>query len=76
MIPMASVWPSGVTAIETIVGAVTVRVVLCEMLAKDAEMVVVPAATVAASPLASMVAAAVDEAHVTNVVMSALLPSL
>ena len=29
---MARVWPSGVTAIETIVGAVTVSVVLCEML--------------------------------------------
>ena len=62
---------------ETIVGAVTVSVVVCEMLAKDAEMVVVPAATVVASPFASMVAVAVDEEpHVTRVVISALLPSL
>ncbi len=74
---MARVNPSGVTAMETTVGAVTVRVVVCEMLAKVAEMVVGPAATVVASPLASMVAVAGDdEAHVTKLVMSALLPSL
>ncbi len=74
---MARVKPSGVTAMETMVGAVTVRVVLCEMLAKDAEMVVGPAASVDARPLASIVAVAGDdEPHVTNVVMSALLPSL
>ncbi len=74
---MGRVNPSGVTAMETIVGAVTVSVVVCEMLAKDAEMVVVPGVTVVASPLASMVAVAVDdEPHVTSVVISALLPSL
>lgn len=75
--PIPSVSPSGVTAIETIVGAVTVNVVDCEMPPKLAEMLVEPAASALASPLALMVAVAVDdELQVTIVVRSALLPSL
>ncbi len=47
------------------------------MFPKDAEMLVVPAATAVASPLASMVAVAVvEEIHVTRLVISALLPSV
>ena len=75
--PMARVRPTGVTAMETMVGAVTVRVVPCETLPSEAVMVVVPAATPAANPLASIVAVAVaEELHVTKFVISALLPSL
>ena len=74
---MPRVNPTGVTAIETTVGAVTVRVVDCEMPAKLAEMLVVPAATAVAVPFEPMVAVAIEEdAHVTKVVKSALLPSL
>ena len=77
MIPMPRVNPTGVTAIETTVGAVTVSVVDCETPAKLAEMLVVPAATAAAAPFEAMVAVAVEEeAHATNAVRSAVLPSL
>jgi len=75
--PIPRVRPTGVTATETMVGAVTVSDVLCEMLASDAEMVVVPAATPVANPLALIVAVAVvDELHITRFVRSELLPSL
>lgn len=74
---MPRVKPTGVTAIETIVGAVTVRVVFPETLPKEAVIVVVPAATPAANPLASIVAVALaEEPHATRFVISALLPSL
>lgn len=47
------------------------------MLPKAAKMLVAPAATAVASPLASMVAVAVlEELHETRLVMSALLPSV
>jgi len=74
---MPRVNPTGVTAIETMVGAVTVSVVDCETPAKLAEMLVVPAATAVAVPFETIVAVAVEEeAHATKVVRSALLPSL
>ena len=74
---MPRVNPTGVTAIDTIVGAVTVRVVDCETPAKLAEMLVEPEATALAIPAAVIVATDVeDELQVTSVVKSALLPSL
>jgi hypothetical protein len=75
--PMARVNPTGVTAIETMLGAVTVSVVDCEMDARLAEMLTEPAVTALTVPLGAMVAMAVeDEAHVTKLVRSAILPSL
>jgi hypothetical protein len=75
--PMPTVWPSGVTVIETMVGAVTVTVVDCETAPRAAEILVLPAATAVRSPLALMVAVAVEvELQVTTEVRSALLPSL
>ena len=75
--PIPRVSPTGVTAIETIVGAVTVRLVEAETPAKLAEIFVVPAVTALASPLPPIVATPVeDEAHVTRLVRSALLPSV
>ena len=77
MIPIPRVNPTGVTAIETTVGAVTVSWADCEMPAKLAEMLVVPAATAATTPLEAMVAVAVEEeVHATKFVRSAVLPSL
>ena len=77
MMPMPRVNPTGVTAIETIVGAVTVSVVDCETPAKLAEMLVEPEVSALAIPAAVIVATAVeDELQVTSVVKSALLPSL
>jgi hypothetical protein len=74
---MPSVNPTGVTAIETTVGAVTVRFVDCEMPPKPAEMFVEPDASALTSPVALTVAVAVeDEFQVTIAVRSALLPSL
>ena len=65
------------TAIETIVGAVTVRAVDCDTPAKPAEMLVEPAATAVTIPLALTVAVAgVEELQLTSDVKSALLPSL
>jgi hypothetical protein len=77
LIPIPRVNPSGVIVIDTIVGAVTVTVVDCEIPAKVAEMLVEPTAAAVSSPLASMVAAAVEEElHATRAVMSEVLPSL
>jgi len=74
---MPRVNPTGVTAIETIVGAVTVSVVDRETPAKLAEMLVEPEVSALAIPAAVIVATAVeDELQVTSVVKSALLPSL
>jgi hypothetical protein len=62
---------AGVTAMDFNVAAVTVRVVLPDMLPDVAEINVVPTATADARPEAPMVAAAgVPEAHVTDPVMS------
>lgn len=75
--PIARVNPTGVTEMETTVGALTVSVVDCETDPRLAEIVVEPAATAEAIPDPSMVAAAFeDELQVTVFVKSALLPSL
>jgi hypothetical protein len=75
--PIPNVSPTGVTAIEAMVGAATVRVVDAEIPAKLAEILVDPAATEFARPERLMVAVAVDdELQVTRAVRSALLPSL
>src|SRR5437667_6472961 len=75
--PMPRVKPTGVTEIELIVGAVTVRLVELLMLPRVAEMFVEPAATAVTKPFASTVATAVeDEPQVTSAVRSRLLPSL
>lgn len=77
LIPIPSVNPTGVTAREAIVGAVTVRLVDWDMPAKFAEMVVVPAASEVTRPVALTVAVGADEElHETRVVRSELLPSL
>jgi hypothetical protein len=75
--PMPNVSPSGVTAMETIVGAVTFRLVDGVKPPNDAEMVVVPAATELTMPAALIFAVAVeDELQDTNLVRSELLPSV
>lgn len=75
--PIASVNPSGVTVIETMLGAVTASEVDCETPPKLAEMLVDPAAAAETSPVTLTVAVAVeDELQVTSAVRSALLPSL
>ena len=74
---MPSVSPTGVTEIETMLGAVTVIEVNCEMDPNDAEIVVEPAAMAVTNPVLSMVAVVAEEdAHVTRPVISALLPSV
>ena len=74
---MPRVCPTGVTAIETTVGAVTVRDVVCEMPAKAAEIFVDPAAVAVTNPLALTFAVPVtEELQLTIDVKSALLPSL
>ena len=75
--PMPRVKPTGVTEIELIVGAVTVRLVELLMLPRVAEIFVEPAATAVTKPFASTVATVVeDEPQVTSAVRSRLLPSL
>lgn len=74
---MPKVKPSGVTTMELMVGAVTVRLVEPLMPPRAAEIVVEPAAIAVAWPEALMVAVAVeDDAQLTSVVRSRLLPSL
>jgi len=74
---MPSVSPTGVTAIETRLGALTVRELEPEIPPNDAEIFVEPAATPFTIPDALTVAIAVaDESQVTSAVKSALLPSL
>lgn len=69
--------PTGVTAIETMLGAVTVREVLWFTLPRLAVIFVLPLATDVANPFALIVATDVaEEPHVTRFVRSALLPSL
>ena len=75
--PIPRVRPTGVTEIEEIVGAVTVKVVDCDRPPKLAEMVVVPATSELTRPPVLTVAVAVDdELQETRFVRSALLPSL
>ena len=75
--PIPSVRPTGVTEIEEIVGAVTVKVVDCDRPPKLAEMLVVPAVREFTRPTALTVAVAVvEELQETRFVRSALLPSL
>ena len=77
LIPMPRVNPTGVTEMEAMVGAVTVSVVDWVTLPSMAEIVVEPAATAVAKPLASIDAVAVeDELQLTRAVRSRLLPSL
>lgn len=77
LIPIPRVRPTGVTAIEEIVGALTARVVEPVTPPSVAEMVVVPAARPVARPLTSIVAVdAEDELQLTKAVRSRLLPSL
>jgi hypothetical protein len=74
--PMPSVNPSGVTTIELMVGAVTVKLLDPVTVLRVAEMVVVPAATPVAIPLLSMVATPVaEDDQFTSPVRSRLLPS-
>lgn len=69
--------PTGVTVIETMLGAVTVSDVLWFTLPRLAVMFVLPLATDVANPFALMVATdVVEELHVTRFVRSELLPSL
>ena len=74
--PMPRVNPTGVTAIEAMVGAVTVTVVDWLTDPRVAEMLDEPAFTAVSKPFASTVATAVeDELQVTSAVRSRLLPS-
>lgn len=62
---------------DTMLGAVTVTLVDWETPAKEAEMLVDPAATAVNIPLASIVAVGVEEElQATRVVRSEVLPSL
>jgi len=75
--PIARVNPTGVTAIEVMLGAVTVTPVDCEIPANFAEMLVAPIATAVTRPFEAMVAVAVEpEDQATTLVRSAVLPSL
>lgn len=75
--PIPSVSPTGVTAIETMLGAVTVSEVLWLTLPRRAEILVVPLVSELAKPVALIVATeVVEELHVTRLVRSELLPSL
>jgi hypothetical protein len=75
--PMPCVTPSGVTVMDTMLGAVTVTLVDCETPAKETETFVVPAETAVSIPMASIVAVAVEEElQVTRAVRSEVLPSL
>ena len=77
LMPMPWVRSSGVTVMETILGAVTVTLVVCDTPPNVAEMFVDPAATAVSNPLASIVAVAVEEElHATRAVRSEVLPSL
>lgn len=77
VMPIPSVNPSGVTVIETMVGAVTVSATELVNPAKLAVILAVPAATPVARPEASIVATDdAEELHETRLVISALLPSL
>jgi hypothetical protein len=73
---MPNVRPSGVTAIDAILGAATVRLVDCDTVPRLAEIFVVPAASELARPVELIVAIAVDEEpQETKFVRSEVLPS-
>jgi hypothetical protein len=75
--PIPSVSPTGVTAIDTTAGAVTVRAVEDETPARLAEIFAEPEANAFTSPLELIVAVVVEvELQLTRLVKSALLPSL
>lgn len=77
MIPMPNVNPSGVTVIDAMLGAVTVRLVLWLTPPRLAVIFADPAAkavTIPVPPTFAMLVA--DELQVTRLVKSALLPSL
>jgi hypothetical protein len=75
--PIPRVTPTGVTAMETILGAVTVRLADPEIPPRLAEIVVFPAATEVTIPVELMVAVAVEEElQLTRFVISELLPSM
>jgi hypothetical protein len=75
--PADTLWFAGVTAMETSAAGVTVSAVLPVMLPEVAEIVVVPAATAVARPLAAMVAVAVlDDAQVAVEVRFCVEPSV
>lgn len=75
--PIPNVNPSGVTAIDAMLGAVTVRLVLCVAPAKLTVIVVDPAASVVTIPVELTFAIpAAYELQATRLVRSALLPSL
>jgi len=77
LMPMAKVSPTGLTEIELIAGVVTVTSKDCVTPLSAAEIVVEPAASAASKPLTSIVATAlVEDAQVTRLVMSRLVPSL
>ena len=74
---MPKVSPTGVTEIETRLGAETVSEVDPEMPPSDAEILLEPAVLPVTSPDALTVATLIeDEPQVTSAVKSALLPSL
>jgi hypothetical protein len=77
LIPIPKVNPSGVTVIDAMLGAVTVRLVLCVTPAKLALIFVDPAASVVTTPVELTFAIPIAyELQATTVVRSALLPSL
>lgn len=74
---MPRVKSSGVTVMDTMLGAVTVTLVDCETPANVAETFVDPAATAASNPLVLIVAVEVEEEfQMTRAVRSEELPSL
>jgi hypothetical protein len=75
--PMPRVKSSGVTVMDTMLGAVTVTLVDWETPANVAEMFVDPAATAVSNPLVIIVAVEVEEEfQLTRAVRSEELPSL
>lgn len=74
--PFAMVAVAGVTEINTKAGAVTVKVAVSDMVAKDAVIVVEPCATADARPVPLIVATpGSDELHVTKAVKFCVAPS-
>ena len=74
---MPNVRPSGVTAMDAILGAATVRLVDCDTAPRLAEIFVVPATSELTRPVELMVAIAVaEELQETKFVRSEMLPSL
>ena len=72
VVPIVRPGLAGVTAMDTSVAEVTVRIVEPEMLSNVAVIAVVPAPTAVAFPLVATIVAAVvsDEVHVADAVIS------